>query len=477
MDRKDVLQSLKFEGVAEKEVDLGRYFVRTNIFDELVEDRWDLVLGHKGSGKTALFKILADESYGIAELANVDVIAAFDLHQSLQFRQLAEPGTQVTVGAVSDSWRTYIAVVAGNHLVDNYESRTVSGLSELLDSLEPTGLRDANSEKRKRNLFSRLFAPDPVKIHPARSTLLTIDSEDVSDILDEIRAVLRTLGKQCWVVFDRLDEAFSEKPTLERVAVHALMDVIRECAAPGGEVKVKAFLRDDIFSRVSGGKSRLVNSSHVHKTQIAWPKDVMVDLICRRLADSRDFMTEFRFSREDLRSGNTRMKMIAALLPSNKPPQSVLGWPSEGLDTLTWLLKGTAFGGAQYSPRNVLSFLDQARRCQLEWHRLNLGRPNGGPQLLSGDSLARAAVEVSRLRYDDTLLAEFPEVYDYLPKLRGGPSEFETRDQLAFRIGLGNNDTSFKPVLDLLHGSGVVESLPNQRYGIARVYRPALEVG
>lgn len=328
------------------------------------------------------------------------------------------------------------------------------------------------------HFFARVFDPAPLTMtrpgaadSAGKQPDLDIDPASTATIIDEARELLRTIGRTCWVVFDRLDEAFYESPQLEMMALRELLQVIRDfSSAPDAEIKVKAFLRNDIFQRLSGSNTRLVNMTHILKTQITWPKDVLIDLICRRMAECPEFMEEFGFTADDLENGRKRHYMLSALLPA-QVPSGFRHW--SGSDTFDWIVTGTAFGGAQYSPRNVLAFLEIARRRQMQWQAIN--RDVKGGSILSPTSLAHAAAGVSQLRYDDTLLVEFHNLDAHVAKLRGGPAEYESYDALVHRLGLAQDERASKSVIDELLTSGVIESLPNQRVGVARLYRPALE--
>ena len=60
MRRKEALQQINLgQSVAEFEDDLIKYFVETETFRALIHGRVDIVASDKGTGKSALFKILS----------------------------------------------------------------------------------------------------------------------------------------------------------------------------------------------------------------------------------------------------------------------------------------------------------------------------------------------------------------------------------------------------------------------------------
>jgi ABC-type amino acid transport substrate-binding protein len=64
--------------VAEFDDALEKYFVETDTFRALVDDRVDIVAGDKGTGKTAIYRILQKRFGKLAKLQNVEVVPAFN---------------------------------------------------------------------------------------------------------------------------------------------------------------------------------------------------------------------------------------------------------------------------------------------------------------------------------------------------------------------------------------------------------------
>ena len=59
MDRAVVLADIDFgSDVAEHDEGLRHYFLPTRTFTDIVKDRHDLILGPKGTGKSAIYRIL-----------------------------------------------------------------------------------------------------------------------------------------------------------------------------------------------------------------------------------------------------------------------------------------------------------------------------------------------------------------------------------------------------------------------------------
>lgn len=90
MDVKELLSELHLgNSVAEFDEDLERYFVETNVFDNFVSGKADIVAGDKGTGKTALYKYILDKSDQIDELDNTTIITGYNIKGSPVFQRLA----------------------------------------------------------------------------------------------------------------------------------------------------------------------------------------------------------------------------------------------------------------------------------------------------------------------------------------------------------------------------------------------------
>src|SRR5690242_10734213 len=117
-----LLRALTFGGdVAEFDEHLSTYFVETSSFVDIVNDNADLILGEKGSGKSAIFRHLADPQADIPELNDVDIVPAFNIQGSVIFRRLSSNAALLPEEAYRFIWFTFIVGLIGNHILFNYQ--------------------------------------------------------------------------------------------------------------------------------------------------------------------------------------------------------------------------------------------------------------------------------------------------------------------------------------------------------------------
>lgn len=87
----EILKELNLgKSVAESDSRLDSYFVDTHTFNALYTGQRDIVAGDKGTGKTALYRILIERHRVIEELKGTEIVTAFNLSGSPIFQQLLE---------------------------------------------------------------------------------------------------------------------------------------------------------------------------------------------------------------------------------------------------------------------------------------------------------------------------------------------------------------------------------------------------
>ncbi len=104
---RDVLRMLDLgNSVAEQDAALERYFVETEAFRRLARGDVDIVAGDKGTGKTALYRILQERHAEIPELRRVELVSGFNPVGNPVFQRLAQ-GQVLEEGQYASIWKGY----------------------------------------------------------------------------------------------------------------------------------------------------------------------------------------------------------------------------------------------------------------------------------------------------------------------------------------------------------------------------------
>lgn len=476
--RSDALRALGFgEDVAEHETQLADYFISTPGFWSLVSDEVDMLVGPKGSGKSAIARYLCDPDVEIPALDSVDVIPAFNIQGSILFRRLTEAEYPRDEQSLRTLFFTYIVGLFANHVVLSYpnESQMTRELLRRVGLFLEAPTQRATLGQVLRRMKPKIEAgvgfdeSGVVKLSGAASFEESEDTHDdpllaeVEAIADSALAVLNTVNRRVWVIFDRLDEAFAPDRELEMIALRALMRAHLDLASYGRTFRTKLFLRSDVLSIAtrSGG---FANYSHIRQSRIHWDREDLSEMILRRVRKSGLVSSAPELARI---SGD--VALLRKILPRYLGAQ-------HNVQTLEWLGMVTRDGSRELNPRNVLTLLRHARSHAIDLERSRSHQrvrrpPTDGGALIGERSLIAAHRSVSLIRLEDTVLAEGIVEEEWIDALRGRTLDF-SKEELEERL---HNYGVAAPAgsIGLLVQAGVLRRAGG-RYTIPTLYRPAL---
>jgi hypothetical protein len=490
----DLLRNLQLgEEAAENEVRLADYFIKTTTFDLFVDGDHDLYLGRKGSGKSAIARYVTDPKVPIPELSDVLIIPAFNIEDSPLFESLATDLFEVSEDLLRVLFTGYIIGLVGNRLVE-LDSRV--DRSVLARLLEDAGLRTGRAEMRtvwdrvvewaRRLLPKRLSTS--VRVDPSGQPVVTgtidfrlPDDDDaepdegrvgvapprfastiLTAILRESIKVLGELRRRCWIVFDRLDEAFAVDRDLERIALRGLLRAHMNICSYGHKVRPKLFLRSDLYDRITE-KSDFVNASHIRSTVLDWDGDSLTDLIFQRVAGNAELRRIFSLP-ATVNNDRKRRAQLMKLLPPTM----------DGRNTITWMFAVTTDGSEQLNPRNVLALLREARQHAMQTARRNDEAFETFKALLPATALAEGRRKLSEARLRNNIYAEFNGLRPLVERLRGPLGNF-TRRRLATLLDLPDSAELTNAIEDLVY-AGVLRRQAGDVYVIAELFKPAMHV-
>jgi hypothetical protein len=480
MKTQDVLSSIQLGyGVTELDKDLEQYFIRTRLFDDFISDQVDLVLGVKGSGKSAIARIVVNDRYRAAVAPKLDTVPAFDLRGDLNFLRLRERFGGADAESLVLFWRLYICATSANHFADNYAQHGGASIGERLEVL---GLRIAKMTER-RTLWTRLFDRwrdllnyDPIIVAGSPAATLRHEAllNELEEILEVVRAALSAAGRSLWVIVDRLDEAFDSRD-FERRAIRALLQVSRDFRAHRSRsVALKVFLRTDLLNRVTRDPERSVNLTHVPKESIEWRKDKLLQVLSERLSMSGPFLTSAGLTaRPD--HDSDRLVLLRALIPV-ETPNELTTHTVLVRRTWDWMSNYLRDGSNSVAPRNLLTFLGHAIGEQRDLLTVRGSANKASTPLLSGTALNRAWMTVSKERLTDTVRAEDPELNPYVDLFDRARCDYGSLNALARQLRMNRASAEFRDVHERLSAVGFIRELGNDRHAIAEIYRPALRI-
>jgi len=277
---------------AEQDADVLSYFLKTPAIDEITSGAKHLVLGRKGSGKTALVKYLGRSTFEEINIpVNLDNYP-WNMHQTRCNLGVSEVESYVS------SWKYFIAVQANqaclihanykiirdsqkaayNFLNENYGASKIN----LEDVLRPKSLKLSKSSFKPTVLGVSLgqvdFETDKGGVSPDIDAL-------TNALIDNALTMMSQQGiKKVSFHFDELDKGLS---TFDNSRENLLIGLILASRSFFSSEKTKnkicpiAYLRTDLWEVMSfSDKNKITNSSAV---TLEWDTNSLKNLINRRI--------------------------------------------------------------------------------------------------------------------------------------------------------------------------------------------------
>lgn len=443
--------------VAEEEGDLLQtYFVETDDWQKLYRGQVDVVYGPKGAGKSALYHLLSrreDELRGRGIL----IQTAENPRGATAFNNIiSEP--PVSEREFVGMWKLYFACLVQGVLAENEISNAPA--NELTKALADARLIKGSASlsalfSAVRRYVKRVFTPpkalegtlelDPMTQMPSGVTgkIVFADAEDLSaansfvsiDRLLELGdQALQKAGNNIWILVDRLDVAFAEHEDLEINAIRALFRVYLDLAAQE-RIRLKIFLRTDIWARITDGGFR--EASHITKhVTISWNRTSLLNLVVRRMLHNESicqfYGVDSDLAKQDIQQQEKFFYRVC--------PDQVDGG-SERSKTFNWLLARTKDGSKNNAPRELIHMLNSLRDSQVRRFEMGEQPEPDGEQLFARAAFKAALPEVSKVRLEQTLYAEYPKLKPWLERLRGEKTAHSV-DTLANVLGVSKSEAT-----------------------------------
>lgn len=278
-----------FGAIAAEEDDVVRYFVATPMYEDLVERRRQIVIGRKGSGKSALYRAVLEraKSGNVPYLATGLTLGDYPWRVHYDFAQ-SELDRYVKFVA---SWQfiSYLeifkALLADNTRAQRYtpdEKEVLNGVEKWMVS---TWGRSSFSYKdtfpegklglRELEITPQIMGNSVGGVKIGRQTTLGQTLARMNEWLEGCLAVIAANAPPTYVLFDELDSGFDPKSDnyVDRVtgllvAVRRMTLAFRRFEAPFAAV---AFLRTDVYDRLHFGDKNKITEANV--VRLEWNDD------------------------------------------------------------------------------------------------------------------------------------------------------------------------------------------------------------
>ncbi|WP_299144760.1 hypothetical protein [uncultured Tateyamaria sp.] len=489
-DKLSVLKSIRFgERIAEDELnDLEKYFVATDQWNRVYNGEADVVYGSKGAGKSAIYALVDRRQNELFD-RGILVKSAENVRGNTVFSDLvADPPPSERVFV--DLWKLYFLLLTASTIRDfgleNDEGKALIKALEQAELLPQKGTLSQYFKAARKQIWAYIFpdvesvehtvALDPssgLPIYTRKSNFSRSTPEagavelPLDDLIAKANEALRASNTVIWILFDRLDVAFNDNVELERNALRAIFRMYNDFKGYDF-ISLKIFVRDDIWRRITEGG--FAEASHITKTvSIDWDHDSLLNLFALRLMNNESMGNYLELDFEQVAEDFDVQRSITERI---FPDQVETG---NNPATFRWMVNRIQDSTGKSAPRELIHLLETIRQLQVA--RLERGEDEPDGEQLFDRTVFKAALRtVSKVRYEQTFVAENPTLRDYTEALKGQKAE-QTLSTL--RSIWSKEQTDALEIAERLVSSGFFERRDNQgeiTYWVPFVYRDALEL-
>ncbi len=495
-----VLQSINLgSSVAESDSLLESARVDTSAFSDLILDRVDLIPGTKGSGKSALYRIMVEFLPDFLLKQQRAVIAhGVNRHGDSVFQVFNNEFNQLSEDDFVDFWCIYIVSLVQDQFFKNERYATsVKGHSHYINSFQETcraaGIPEIEAKKSLREVLAwalnalKIFAPKlkykppdmqgeySLELFAGLPTSGTKTQENQGRQLplyvDKLRTELNTLLEHCslsiWFMVDKLDEVFPRRSDLERRALRGLLRTMLVFSTE--RIRIKIFLRDDMLSEVVAGGEGFTALTHLTARQadtLRWSEDQILTMICNRLYSNDQLVRMLGVSKEELGANQTSRNQAFYKV---FPPTVHSG--KRQSNTMRWIYNHTQDGNGVVTPRDAIELVTKAIQAQVS---ALLSNPTGeSPFVIGPQSILYGWAELSKHKRTTYLEAEFPHLWNQIKLVIGGKAEYTER---AIKRTFGSNWQRITSDFSSIGLMSQVKSEKGQLYRIPFLYRRGLDI-
>lgn len=482
MKKIDVLQNINLgNSIAEYDDNISQYYINTSSTLDLINDRYDIIRGVKGSGKTAMLVAICDNQCDYSQLDGKKLVKAIQLKGDPDFKRAFDTVTieQNDLQKVIDAWKIYFINIIWKECNETYSPSSplesylkkeglISGKKGILENL-------LYAIKKAKIKSTSTFSPDgsmkqTFELSQDTSTTPTITKSGLVDynyIFKELDNFILSNNSCIWIMIDRLDDAFPNNTAIENIILKALFFAYKDICFYSG-FKLKIFIREDIFNSITtDGFTSLTHVSAKTMKSLKWDREIIERLLVERLFFNPLFVEYIKSYGFDTNCQKLSSKEITNILYHFVKPQIDVG--QNNPDTIGWIINHVKDGNGIYTPRDIIILLDTARSIQLDLLSRSNTEDISDDYLLSAPVIRKAFSETSKLKLETQLYAEYPKCRTWIETFKNQKAE---HTETSLRKLLGKQ---WKWRTETLCEIGFFEEKPNT-WKIPFIYREFLNI-
>ena len=478
IEPQQILTVLNFGRVdAESDTRFENCFIGTDMLRHVMKPQHSLVLGSKGSGKSAAFRLLCTDKEKLRALfpkqyTDIFCIPVYGFFNEEyvygnEFRELRSDSIDdfryfwlmivglksVTAIAEEPKVREIVAKSKSSKLKEAYKI-----VLQVIDDLELSAGKSSVGKLKQRVMqLVKPSAKESQISNEAISKVLTGDFKhktgmSVTAVLDQIDIVLQETNCMAWMMLDKLDLLFIDDFEKLKSSITGLVQLLIEQVNRFKNIHFKIFLRSDIFRQL-----RIVNKSHLvsYTSEMKWNESLLLKLlVSRAVADPtvREYceqQIDEEISISDVINGTDEdvLKLFYIIFESTMGPDD--NSDDDFPFTHTWMLRSLTDGMGNVYPREQIHLGNLAVEKQIEINKKE-GGEHQSARVISARALKEAFASLSIYRCDTYLYSEFPHLSKHFDVFRGSSKTKFTRQELnkLFEKFTPNEDEGIRAVYD-----------------------------
>jgi hypothetical protein len=402
------LTDLKFGSeAAERDELLNESFVQRPSMEAIFKQHRSIIVGDRGSGKSAIFRKLATNTSTVDNHLHVKICPVANTSDLLH--RIVDKDAWLDAEALQAAWLVVVASVVASTIPatapkklrrNAVDLRAAFGLLNerpglarrvLRAAVRPFGGTTLNFAVGPVNLAVKL--PSDSGGRPGKASV------DVEAFLQEADALLRESALQVMVMFDRIDETFKYDRVKQEAVVQALLQAegrvsLFEC------IRLVLFLRTDLFELYDiQEKNKLVSRT----LTLDWSEEEWLQVLVRRVLANDPFQRLAK--RWQVADGTTQTRAaLEVLLPSD----------IEGQPVDRWLIDSLRNGNGDVSPRLAVLLLHLSRDLSARPEDIVSTLP-----LFSAEAAGKAMTKLSDLSFWE-VVNDFKVATSFVSNLRAG---------------------------------------------------------
>ncbi|ERJ00204.1 MULTISPECIES: P-loop ATPase, Sll1717 family [Eubacteriales] len=479
MKKETLLKELNFGSVdSESETNLDKIFIQTKNFDEFLDPNTALLLGSKGAGKSALYRLFTKYEESAREMAQHAIDNVY-LVAGVGFKDVAEMDDMQLLNQIESqnispeaAWKIYITYKIIHSLYKSYS--IVCGKNGRRVLQKSHSIKDYRISAILKRLYE-CFIGEPPQLEQIDfkdvSILLSKNSKvSIYELLSEINDYLVSEKKTVWLLLDKIDELFPNKANVRKECIEGLFLAYIDFVSRYSNIKLKIFLRTDIWNTLS-----FVNKSHLtdKTTIITWHEDSLKHLLVKRAVYNK---TIRKYVEESAHTDSWE-KDVNGCFNALFPPKVYPG-PREA-KTMSWIIERSKDGLGGVYPREIINFGNYSKQEELKLKEELDREINPNTSLISGLSIRNAFSYVSTVKVQ-SYLSEFRYLSKHFERFTGQQTAEYSQEEIIKLME--NLQPEGEDMIRQLHETGVISYSSGQiltrdaKIVVPRLFRSGLGI-